>query len=107
MHHNTYSYDVYTLSGDTVTLCGKETWWYPGCLYECDGNGLVVYDGGFGSMRVEFVYLYTLTDGKLEMSEVLVSTEDSSWGELEKCLDAYTNIQNYYSSTDYTPLLGK
>ena len=54
-------YSIYAFQGGKAILCGDMTSSYQDCLYEYDGNGLLVHDGGFGTYHSEYVYLYTLS----------------------------------------------
>lgn len=98
------NYYVYTMSGSGATLCGKFYWSYSDCLYAYDGNGLVVHDGGIGSMRLEYLWLYTLVDGVLDSTDTIISTEEVSDDELYDCLKKYTAITNFIPITDYSLL---
>lgn len=101
------NYYVYTMSDSGAILCGKFYWSYADCLYAYDGNGIVVHDGGIGSMRLEHLWLYTLTDGVLDSTETIISTEESSEDELYDCLKGYIAITNFIPITDCSLLEGQ
>lgn len=100
------NYYVYTMSGSGAALCGKFYWSYADCLYAYDENGLVVHDGGIGSMRLEYLWLYELSNGVLDSSRYIISTEESSDDELYDCLKSFTRITNFCPITDYSLLEG-
>lgn len=100
------NYYVYTMDGSGAALCGKFYWSYADCLYAYDENGLVVHDGGIGSLRLEYLWLYKLSDSVLDSSEYIISTEESSDDELYDCLKNYTRITNFSPITDYSMLEG-
>ncbi len=99
------NYYVYTMSNSGASLCGKFYWSYADCLYAYDGNGIVVHDGGIGSMRLEYLWLYELSGEVLDSSGYLVSTEESSEDALYDQLKQYERITNFVPITDYS-LLG-
>jgi hypothetical protein len=97
-------YDVYRADGENVVLCGELASSYSNCLYEYPGNGIVVYDGGFGTLHLEYVDLYTLTGNSIEWSEDIIDTEESSSEALKAQLANYTPIDDFHDVTDDTYL---
>ncbi len=98
------NYYVYTMGDSGVILCGKFYWWYSDCLYVYDGNGLIVHDGGTGSMRLEYLWLYTLSNGILNSTDVIISTEESTEDAFYDCLNEYECISSFVPITDYSLL---
>lgn len=101
---NLTQYYIYTFDGESAVLSNDYYWSYSDCLYKCDGNGLIVHDGGSGSMRIEYVILYKLENGVLKEGDCLVSTEEDTYDELKECLNRYARIDNFYPITDYSQL---
>ena len=97
-------YYVYTMSDSGATLCGKFYWTYSDCLYAYDGSGLVVHDGGLGSLHLEYLWLYELSGDVLDSSGYLISTEESPEDELYDQLKKYERITNFIPITDYSML---
>lgn len=95
---------VYTVEGTELLQCGKFSASYENCLYACDGNGLVVHDGGTGSLHLEYVRLYTLSDGVLDKGEMLADTATGSYDALHDCLDSYQQLTDYHNPSDLAPL---
>ena len=99
------SYYVYTMIGKKVKLCGELYSNYaPYCLYVYDGNGVIVHDGGTGSLHLEYVALYSLSDGLLTEGQNLIDTEWHTLEELQSYLRQYTLIDNFVSVVDETLL---
>ncbi len=96
-------YEFYTYNGSNSVLCG-ELW--DSCygtyarLYHYDNNGIIVHSGGSGSMRVEYTFLYSVVNNKLECVEELVSTENDSSDELYGFINDLTPIDNFYPITN-------
>ncbi len=93
------NYDVYSFNGTESLYCGLLSAYDRG-LYEYDGNGLVVHDGGMGSLHLEYAFLYTLSNGTLEMSQTLKNTEENTSEELRAYLDGCTPIGSFYPMDD-------
>ena len=101
---NTHYY-IYTFDGKTAVLCSGDNYWsYNECLRIFDGNGLVVHDGGMGSMSLEYVSLYELNGNSLDSAGLLYNGELESQEKLEECLDRYTPINDFYPITDHSLL---
>ena len=76
----------------------------PYCLYGYDGNGVIVHDGGIGSLHYEYVALHSLLDGLLTEGQNLIDTEWHTLDELHSYLSQYTLIDNFISVVDETLL---
>jgi hypothetical protein len=98
------NYYVYTMSDSGAELCGQFYWSYSDCLYAYDGNGIVVHDGGIGSMRLEHLWLYELSGNVLDSSGYLISTVESTEDALYDQLNQYERITNFVPITDYSLL---
>lgn len=98
------NYYIYSFNGVDVVLSDVFYWPYDNCLYEYKGNGVVVHDGGMGSMRIENATLYSMVDDKLMWSEEIMSTEECSYDELYSMLESYTPIDDFHQSTDFSAL---
>lgn len=98
------NYYVYSFDGNSVIPCGEFYWAYNNCLYEYNGNGIVVHDGGMGTLHLEYISLYKLINGSLEMSETIKSTESCSEEELINCLETYIPINDFHPVNDYSYL---
>ena len=94
-------YSIYTFDGANAAACGEYFWFYNNCLYAYDGNGLVVHDGGMGSLHLEDISLYTLAGGMLEWSETIMSTESCSYDELAESLRKYTPLDDFRPISEY------
>ena len=97
-------YHVYTFDGTDAVFCGDIFSAYDDCLYAYEGNGLIVYDGGMGSLHLEYVWLYTLTGKTLESTDPIMSTEECSDEDLANYLAGQTPIRAFYPITDYSSL---
>lgn len=95
------NYYIYTCEAGTAKLCGNYYWPYADCLREYNGNGIVVHDGGWGSMRLEYVYLYTLNGGELRMEDTIASMEECSYDEMHDILDTYSVIDSFSTIKDF------
>ena len=93
-------YYVYSFNGTDVIASDQCYWTYDDCLYEYEGNGIVVHGGGMGSMRIEDASLYSMVNNKLEWTETLISTEVCSFDELYSFLDSLTPINDFHPITD-------
>lgn len=99
------SHYIYTMIGNKVKACGEFYSHYsPYCLYAYDGNGVIVHDGGIGSLHLEYVALYSLSDGLLTEGQRLIDTEWHTLDELQSYLSQYTLIDNFVSVVDETLL---
>jgi len=98
------NYYIYSFNGTDIISSDVYYWTYDECLYEYEGNGIVIHDGGMGSMRLEHAYLYSMQNNKLVWSEVLVSTAEYSFNELYSFLDSLTPIDDFISITNYSHL---
>lgn len=94
------NYYVYSFNGTDVVASNQYYWSYADCLYEYEGNGIVVHNGGMGSMRIEDASLYSVVNNKLEWTETLMSTEECSFDELYSFLDSLTPINDFHPITD-------
>lgn len=99
VHYDGNSYDIYSFRGTEAVFCGKLDA-YDNGLYEYDGNGVIVHDGGMGSLHVEYISLYTLTDDGIEYADAIKSTEECSYEELRNSLKAYKSINDFYPISD-------
>lgn len=98
-------YYIYSFNGTDVISSDVCYWSYDECLYEYEGNGIAIHDGGMGNMRIENVSLYSMVNNKLVWSGELMSTEDcSSFDELYSFLDSLTPINDFLPITDYSHL---
>lgn len=97
---NHTTYDIYSFDGTNTIFCGEFYWSYDDCLYEYDGNGILVHDGGTGSLHMEDVSLYTIMNGSLELSETIKSTETSTYEELNDYLENYSPMKNFHPIND-------
>lgn len=93
-------YYVYSFNGTDVIASNQCYWSYNDCLYEYEGNGIVVHSGGMGSMRIEDALLYSMVDNRLEWTETLMSTEKCSLDELYSFLDSLTPINSFHPITN-------
>lgn len=98
------NYYIYSFNGTDVISSDVCYWSYDDCLYEYEGNGIVIHDGGMGSMRIENASLYSMMNNKLTWSEGLMSTEECSFDELYSFLDSLTPINDFLPITDYSNL---
>lgn len=98
------NYYIYSFNGTDVISSDVCYWSYDDCLYEYEGNGIVIHDGGMGSMRIENASLYSMMNNKLTWSEGLMSTEECSFDELYSFLDTLTPINDFLPITDYSNL---
>lgn len=94
------NYYVYSFNGTDVVASDQCYWSYDDCLYEYEGNGIVVHSGGMGSMRIEDASLYSMVNNKLEWTETLMSTEACSFDELYSFLDSLTPINDFHPISD-------
>lgn len=93
-------YYIYSFNGTDVISSDVCYWPYDECLYEYEGNGIVIHDGGMGSMRIENASLYSMVNNKLVWSERLMSTEECSVDELYAFLDSLPPINDFLPITD-------
>lgn len=96
---NLSDYYIYSFNGTDVVASDQCYWSYDDCLYEYEGNGVVVHSGGMGSMRIEDALLYSMVNNKLEWAETLISTEECSLDELYSFLDSLTPINSFHPIT--------
>lgn len=101
---DTDKYYIYSFDETGVVSYDMNFWNYDKCLYECQENGIIVYDGGMGSMRIEYVSLYSIENNELERVETLISTEEHSFDELYSFLDDLTPIDDFHPITDHSYL---
>lgn len=97
-------YYIYTFDGVNAVQCGNFYWSYHECLRAFDGNGLIVHDGGTGSLHLEYVSRYELNGNDLQAAELLYDGESDSAEELNECLNRYAPITGFYPITDYSLL---
>lgn len=95
-------YYIYTFDGISATQCGMFYWSYNDCLYEYDGNGMIVHNGGIGYLHIEYLALCVLTNGTLEEN---IMIESPDYDEIYSQIEAYTPINNFYPIDDDTYLL--
>lgn len=87
---------------DTAVLCGgAEGYWG---LFACEDNGLIFNDGGIGSMRVESMSRYALSNGVLEYTGETVSTGDETWEEFNTWQKEHERINDFCRLNDYSLL---
>ena len=94
------NYYVYSFNGTDVVTSDQCYWSYDDCLYEYEGNGIVVHNGGMGSMRIEDASLYSMVNNKLEWTETRMSTEVCFFDELYSFLDSLTPIDDFHPIID-------
>lgn len=102
-----WMYYVYTPWEEFVALCAEELWTYPDCLYEYDGNGILVHGGGVGSLRLEHVWLYSMTGAALELTDTMVSSEDEELESVYEYLKTLKPIDGFSDISDMSLLLKK
>lgn len=90
---------VYSFDGANAVSCG-DIFSYANGLYQYDGNGIVVHDGGQGSLHLEYVYTYKLVNGVLEGGEDISNLEEDSYEELKASLSNYTPLTDFHPVTD-------
>lgn len=100
LREETVKYYVYSFDGTDALSCGEFYWFYNGCLYGYNGNGLIVHNGGIGSEHSEYISLYTLENNILEWVETLKTTEECSYDELMDYLSNYTPIDGFHPISD-------
>ena len=88
-------YTIYSYDGSTTFLCGTIYSSYDDCLYEYDGNGILVHDGGEGSMHLEYVFRYALEGNSIVNQETVISTEEYTEAELNEYLSGCDPINNF------------
>ncbi len=93
-------YYVYTFDGTEVIASNWNYWSYSDCLYAYDGNGIIVHEGGQGSMRFEYINVYSMVNDQLEWTESLRTSEEYTYSELYEYLDTLTPIDNFIPITD-------
>lgn len=93
-------YYVYTFDGTEVIASNWNYWSYSNCLYAYDGNGIIVHEGGQGSMRFEYINVYSMVNDQLEWTESLRTSEEYTYSELYEYLDTLTPIDNFIPITD-------
>lgn len=98
------TYSVYTIESYAAQYCGEVISTYSDCLYACPDGGLLLHDGGMGSMRLEYVFRYTVENGSLSDAETVIGTEECSFDELYAYLGEQTQIPVTHSVTDTAPL---
>lgn len=101
---DTSDYYFYSFNGTDVVSSDVCYWSYNDCLYAYQGNGIVVHDGGMGSMRIENATLYSMVNNMLVWTKELMSTEECSLNELYSFLDSLTPINDFHPITDYSYL---
>ena len=100
---NSYYY-IYTFDGRWTKLLGTFIWQYDDPIYAYDDAGIIVHEGGFGNLHFEQVYLYTIQNGKLENSEMLLDTETVSYDELDEYLSGFEPIDDFHLIDDFSLL---
>lgn len=100
------NYYVYTLDNGECKSCGDSFDGYQNGLYACDSNGIIVYNGGMGNMRAEYLDLYILqNNGELIWSESIITTElGATYQEIQDVIAELIPIDDFYPITDYTLL---
>lgn len=83
---------VYTMQNDTAILCGEAAGYWG--IWACEDNGVIFHDGGLGSMRIESMSRYTLSNGILE------HTGESVCSGLADTADEFYSWQNTYKRID-------
>lgn len=97
------TYYIYSFNGADV-VSSDVCHGYANGLYEYEGNGIVIHDGGTGRMRIEYINLYSMINDKLTWMEWLMSMEEDSYEELHSFLESLTPIDNFIPITDYSYL---
>ena len=88
-----YYYTIYSFDGLSAYYMGDYDWTYNECLYEYDGNGIIVHEGGEGMYHIEFISLYTFdsTDGLTFAKYIFDGSIDK--GEITDELNKYRRIE--------------
>lgn len=97
-------YYIYSFDGRWVKSLGNFSWLYADPIYAYGDAGIIVHDGGFGNLHFEQVYLYTIQNGKLENSEMLLDTETVSYDELDEYLSGFEPIDDFHLIDDFSLL---
>ena len=100
-------YYIYSRYEDFVSLYAEEFWSYDDCLYEYDGNGIIVHDGGMGTMRLEYVWLYSIDGASLAFADTLVSSEEVPLDEVYSFLEKQKPVEPLRDITDLSLLMEK
>lgn len=90
-------YYVYTFSENKAIYCGNMSSSYRNCLYEHDGNGIIIRSG------TEIVEKYTLTGARFKLEDYMME-DGVSEAEVMDYLQNYVQIREY-SLADDTQLL--
>lgn len=98
------NYFIYTVSNDEVVLCGEFLWSYADCLYSDDQAGLIIHDGGHGSLHMEYVSRYILEGNSLNSSGSIYSTEEYTYEEIQNHLAEYKRLNEFLPITDFSLL---
>jgi len=98
--HNKYY--IYTFDGNTANLCDDDYLYcsYSNCLYEYEGNGIIIHYGGVGSLHLEYVSICYLSGNSLVGGDTLANTEECSDEELLNVLKKYKLIDDFHPITD-------
>lgn len=100
VHEDVSYYYIYSFDGEQVIPSEMFYWNYSNCLYAYDGNGIIVHEGGQGSMRFEYINVYSMVNDQLEWAESLRTSEEYTYSELYEYLDNLTPIDNFIPITD-------
>lgn len=100
VHEDVSYYYIYSFDGEQVIPSEMFYWNYSNCLYAYDGNGIIVHEGGQGSMRFEYINVYSMVNDQLEWAESLRTSEEYTYSELYEYLDTLTPIDNFIPITD-------
>ena len=99
-----YNYYIYSIGDDKAVLCGEIYGPYNDCLYEYDGNGIIIHDGGSSELHLEYIILYTLENNLLKYSELLKSTEFNTQEEIDEYLNKISAINEFHPISDLSYL---
>lgn len=100
VHEDVSYYYIYSFDGEQVIPSEMFYWNYSNCLYAYDGNGIIVHEGGQGSMRFEYINVYSMVNDQLEWAESLRTSEEYTYSELYEYLDNLTPIDKFIPITD-------
>lgn len=104
VRENVHTYYIYTCGEEAASLCATEFWNYSDCLFTFDGNGMLVHDGGMGSLRLEYVWLYSMTEAGMELTDTVVSSEYVGLDGVRSYIENLKPINNFCDVADMSLL---